>query len=136
SKETEEDIIKTTVANAKNAKVGVLLLPGVGTIEHLERAHNWGAQVVRIATHCTEADVSEQHIKKAVELGMDTVGFLMMYSRTTPENLLEEAKKMESYGAGTIYVVDSACALTMDDTRRRIVMFKDNLSPDIGFIVD
>src|SRR5699024_12382465 len=74
----------------------------------------------------TEADVSEQHIKKAVELGMDTVGFLMMSSRTTPENLLEEAKKMESYGAGTIYVVDSAGALTMDDTRRRIALFKEN----------
>lgn len=133
SKETEEDIIKTTVANVKNAKVGVLLLPGIGTIEHLERAHDWGAQVVRVATHCTEADVSEQHIKKAVDLGMDTVGFLMMSSRTTPDNLLEEAKKMESYGAGTIYVVDSAGALTMDDTRKRISLFKENLNTAIGF---
>lgn len=86
-----------------------------------------------IATHCTEVDVSEQHIKKAVNLGMDTVGFLMMSSRTTPENLLEEAKKMESYGAGTIYVVDSAGALTMDDTRRRISLFKENLSTAVGF---
>ena len=133
SKETEEDIIKTTVANVKNAKVGVLLLPGIGTIEHLERAHDWGAQVVRVATHCTEADVSEQHIKKAVDLGMDTVGFLMMSSRTTPDNLLEEAKKMESYGAGTIYVVDSAGALTMDDTRKRISLFKENLNTAIRF---
>src|SRR5699024_3726310 len=120
SKETEEDMIKTAVESAKNAKIAVLVLPGIGTMQHLERARDWAAQVVRIATHCTEADVSEQHIKKAVELGMDTVGFLMMSSRTTPENLLEEAKKMESYGAGTIYVVDSAGALTMDDTRRRI----------------
>lgn len=135
SKETEEDIIKTAVANAKNAKIGVLLLPGVGVIEHLERAYQWGAQVARVATHCTEADVSEQHIKKAVELGMDTVGFLMMSHRTTPENLLEEAKKMESYGAQTIYVVDSAGALTMDDTRKRISIFKENLNSQtkIGF---
>lgn len=135
SKETEEDIIKTAVANAKNAKIGVLLLPGVGVIEHLERAHGWGAQVARVATHCTEADVSEQHIKKAVELGMDTVGFLMMSHRTTPENLLKEAKKMESYGAQTIYVVDSAGALTMDDTRERISIFKENLDSKtkIGF---
>lgn len=135
SKETEEDIIKTAVTNAKNAKIGVLLLPGVGVIEHLERAHEWGAQVARVATHCTEADVSEQHIKKAVELGMDTVGFLMMSHRTTPENLLEEAKKMESYGAQTIYVVDSAGALTMDDTRERISIFKENLDSKtkIGF---
>lgn len=133
SKETEKDIITTAVKNAKNAKVSVLLLPGIGTIEHIKRANDWGARVVRVATHCTEADVSEQHIKTANELGMETVGFLMMSHRTSPENLLEEAKKMESYGAGTIYVVDSAGALTMDDTRRRISLFKENLSTEIGF---
>ncbi|MFG6115678.1 4-hydroxy-2-oxovalerate aldolase [Halobacillus sp. MO56] len=133
SKESEKDIITTAVKNAKNAKVGVLLLPGIGTIDHLKQAREWGASVVRVATHCSEADVSEQHIKKAVDLGMDTVGFLMMSHRSTPEDLLEEAKKMESYGAGTIYVVDSAGALTMDDTRRRIALFKENLSTDIGF---
>lgn len=133
SKETEDDIIKTAVANAKNAKVGVLLIPGVGTIEHLENAHQLGAQTVRVATHCTEADVSEQHIQAGVKLGMDTVGFLMMSHRTTPENLLEEAKKMESYGAQTIYVVDSAGALTMDDVKRRISLFKQHLSTSIGF---
>src|SRR5699024_368451 len=94
SKETEEDIIKTTVNNTKNANVSDHILPGIGNIEQMERARDWGAQVVRIATHCTEADASEQHIKKAVEVGMDTVGFLMMASRPTPENLLEEAKKM------------------------------------------
>lgn len=133
SKETEDDIIRTAVENAKNAKVGVLLVPGIGTIEHLENAHHLGAQTVRVATHCTEADVSEQHIKAGVRLGMDTVGFLMMSHRTTPENLLEEAKKMESYGAQTIYVVDSAGALTMDDVRRRMELFRENLSTQIGF---
>lgn len=133
SKETEDDIIRTTVENAKNAKVAVLLLPGVGTIDHLKNAQQLGAQVVRVATHCTEADVSEQHIKAGVSLGMDTVGFLMMSHRTSPENLLEEAKKMESYGAGTVYVVDSAGALTMDDVKRRVSLFKENLSADIGF---
>lgn len=135
SKEDEETIIKTAVDNVTNAKVAVLLLPGIGVIEDLERAHSWGARVARVATHCTEADVSEQHIGKAAALGMDTVGFLMMSHRTTPENLLEEAKKMESYGAQTIYVVDSAGALTMEDTRERISLFKNNLSADttIGF---
>ncbi|SFE24051.1 4-hydroxy-2-oxovalerate aldolase [Lentibacillus persicus] len=133
SKETEKDIITTAVDNAKNAKVSVLLLPGIGTIDHLKRANEWGAQVVRVATHCTEADVSEQHIKTANELGMETVGFLMMAHRTSPENLLNEAKKMASYGATTIYVVDSAGALTMDDTRRRISLFKENLDTEIGF---
>src|SRR5699024_5424285 len=77
--------------------------------------------------------VSQQHIKKAIELEMDTVGFLMMSSRTTPENLVHEAKKMEYYGAHTIYVVDSAGALTMDDTRRRISLFKEQLNVDVGF---
>ncbi|WP_077328495.1 4-hydroxy-2-oxovalerate aldolase [Virgibacillus siamensis] len=133
SKETEKDIITTAVNNAKNAKISVLLLPGIGTIEHLKRANDWGAQVVRVATHCTEADVSEQHIKTANELGMESVGFLMMSHRTSPENLLTEAKKMESYGAKTIYVVDSAGALTMEDTRRRIALFKENLNTEIGF---
>jgi len=133
SKETEDDIIRTTVENTKNAKVGVLLVPGIGTIEHLENAHSLGVQTVRVATHCTEADVSEQHIKAGIRLGMDTVGFLMMAHRTSPENLLEEAKKMESYGAQTIYVVDSAGALTMDDVRRRMSLFKENLSTKIGF---
>jgi len=133
SKETEEAIITTAVKNAKRAKIGVLLLPGIGTIDHLKRAREWGASVARIATHCTEADVSEQHIKSAVDLGMDTVGFLMMAHRVSPEKLLEEAKKMESYGAQTVYVVDSAGALTMDDVRRRIALFKEKLSVAVGF---
>lgn len=133
SKETENDIIRTAVENAKNAKIGVLLIPGIGTIEHLENAHDLGASTVRVATHCTEADVSEQHIKAGVKLGMDTVGFLMMSHKLGPEKLLEQAKKMESYGAQTIYVVDSAGALTMDGVRRRISLFKENLSVKIGF---
>lgn len=133
SKETEDDIIRTAVENAKNAKIGVLLVPGIGTIEHLENAHDLGARTVRIATHCTEADVSEQHMKAAVKLGMDTVGFLMMSHKIEPEKLLEQAKKMESYGAQTIYVVDSAGALTMDGVRSRISLFKENLSTKIGF---
>ena len=111
----------------EKAKIGVLLIPGVGTIDHLKNARELGASVVRVATHCTEADVSEQHIKAAISLGMDTVGFLMMSHRTSPENLVEEAKKMESYGAETIYVVDSAGALTMDAVRRRVSLLKEKI---------
>ncbi|GEK32002.1 4-hydroxy-2-oxovalerate aldolase [Kurthia zopfii] len=134
SKETEDDIIRTAVENSNNAKVGVLLVPGIGTIDHLKNANQLGAQTVRVATHCSEADVSKQHIQAGVKLGMDTVGFLMMSHRTSPENLLEEAKKMESYGAQTIYVVDSAGALTMEGVRRRIRLFKENLtSAKVGF---
>ena len=109
------------------------LVPGIGTIDQLKNANELGASVVRVATHCTEADVSEQHIKAARSLNMDTVGFLMMAHRTTPENLLEEAKKMEAYGAQTIYVVDSAGALTMDGVRQRVSLFKENLGVSVGF---
>ena len=133
SKESESDIISTAVANVKNAKIGVLLVPGIGTISHLKNARELGVSVVRVATHCTEADCAEQHIKAARSLGMDTVGFLMMAHRTDPDNLLEEAKKMESYGAQTIYVVDSAGALTMDGVRQRISLFKEHLTVDVGF---
>lgn len=133
SKEMESDLITTAVETAKNAKIGVLLVPGIGSIDDLKNAQHHGASVVRVATHCTEADVSEQHIKAAVKMSLDVVGFLMMSHRTTPENLLEQAKKMESYGAQTIYVVDSAGALTMDGVRERISLFKKNLGTEIGF---
>lgn len=133
SKETEEVIVKTAVENANNSKVGVLLIPGIGTIDDLKRAHDWGADVVRVATHCTEADVSEQHIKAGLDLGMDTVGFLMMSHRLEPNKLLEEAKKMESYGAQTVYVVDSAGAMVVDDVKERVSLLKENLSTEIGF---
>src|SRR5246127_395376 len=112
-----------------HAQIATLLLPGIGTIHDLKAAYNAGARVVRIATHCTETDISKQHIEYARELGMDTVGFLMMSHMTTPENLAVEAKKMESYGATCIYVVDSGGAMTMGDIRDRFRTFKAVLDP-------
>jgi 4-hydroxy 2-oxovalerate aldolase len=113
-----------------HAQIATLLLPGIGTIHDLKAAYNAGARIVRIATHCTEADISKQHIEYARELGMDTVGFLMMSHMTTPENLAVEAKKMESYGATCIYVVDSGGALTMNDVRDRFRAVKAVLKPE------
>ncbi|KWF13329.1 4-hydroxy-2-oxovalerate aldolase [Burkholderia pseudomultivorans] len=113
-----------------HAKIATLLLPGIGTIHDLKAAYDAGARIVRVATHCTEADISKQHIEYARELGMDTVGFLMMSHMTAPENLAVEAKKMESYGATCIYVVDSGGALTMRDVRDRFRAVKAVLKPE------
>lgn len=109
------------------SKLTTLLLPGIGTIEDLKTARKLGVESVRIATHCTEADISKQHIEAAKEMGMDVGGFLMMAHMLEPKKLLEQAKLMESYGADCVYVTDSAGALLMNDVSERIKYFRGEL---------
>jgi len=116
----EFQLIKAAVDEATQAKIAILMLPGLGTVHHLKKAHECGASVARIATHCTEADVSIQHFGEARRLGMETVGFLMLSHRASPEKLAEQARIMVDAGAQCVYVVDSAGALVLSDAQERI----------------
>lgn len=117
------------------AKVSVLLIPGLGTMRELHSAYDCGARSVHVATHCTEADTSPQHIAFARKLGMDTTGFLMMAHLNSPEGLAQQGKLMESYGAQTVYITDSAGHMLPDDVKARVQALKAVLRPDteIGF---
>lgn len=132
---SDEEYLSTVVPPMKQAKVSALLLPGIGTVEHLRMAHEIGVSTIRVATHCTEADVSEQHITLGRKLGMDTVGFLMMSHMNDPKGLAEQAKLMESYGANCIYVTDSAGHLLPNTVKDRLQAVRDALKPEteLGF---
>ncbi|NMG00994.1 4-hydroxy-2-oxovalerate aldolase [Aromatoleum toluolicum] len=132
---TDEEYLGAVVPLMKQARVSALLLPGIGTVDHLKMAHGLGVSTIRVATHCTEADVSEQHIGMARKLGMDTVGFLMMAHMNSAEGLVAQAKLMESYGANCIYITDSAGYMLPDDVRARIGAVRAALQPEteLGF---
>ena len=132
---SDEEYLSTVIPLMKNAKVSALLLPGIGTVDHLRMAKNLGVHTIRVATHCTEADVSEQHISMARQWDMDTVGFLMMAHMNTPEGLVTQAKLMESYGANCIYVTDSAGYMLPDDVKVRLAAVRAALKPEteLGF---
>jgi 4-hydroxy 2-oxovalerate aldolase len=114
----------------RHAKLTTLLLPGIGTVHDLERAFDLGVRSIRIATHCTEADISMQHIERARKLGMDVSGFLMMSHMNSPEELARQAQLMESYGAHCVYVTDSGGALTMDGVAERFGAYDRLLKPE------
>ena len=135
SKTPELDLIKAAVDEAKAAKIAVLMLPGLGTIHDLNQAYDAGASVARIATHCTEADVSIQHFQHARKLGMETVGFLMLSHRVSPAELAKQARIMADAGCQCVYVVDSAGALILDDVSDRVSALVAELGDDaqVGF---
>jgi 4-hydroxy 2-oxovalerate aldolase len=133
SKEQEEEILRTAAAALTRARLAILLLPGIGTKHDLKRAAQLGARVARVATHCTEADIAQQHIGLAKELGMRVVGFLMMAHMAPPTKLAEQARLMESYGADCVYVVDSAGAMVTPEARERVRALRQALRCDVGF---
>lgn len=129
----EMELIEAAVSVSGASKIAVLVIPGIGTIKELKEAANLGAKMARIGTHVTEADVSAQHLSKAKEMGLETVGFLMMSHMASVETLVEQAKLMESYGADTVYMFDSAGALLPHQVRERIRALRQSLQVNVGF---
>ena len=132
---SDEEYLNAVVPKMKNAKISALLLPGIGTVDHLKMAKDCGVSTIRVATHCTEADVSEQHIGMAAKMGMDTVGFLMMAHMISAEKVLEQARLMVSYGANCIYCTDSAGYMLPDEVSEKIALLRAELpsTVEIGF---
>jgi len=128
---SDEEYLQAVIPKMKQAKVSALLLPGIGTVDHLRMAKDCGVSSIRVATHCTEADVSEQHIGLSAKLGMDTVGFLMMAHMTSAERLVEQAQLMVSYGANCIYCTDSAGYMLPDEVREKISALRSAFGKDI-----
>jgi 4-hydroxy-2-oxovalerate aldolase len=129
SLESQENLLKAAHEAMPNAKLAILLIPGIGLAEDLEMAKHYGTTVARVCTHVTEADICEQHIRMAKDLGMEAIGFLMMSHMVTPEQLCEQGRKMESYGADCVYVTDSAGAMTPYEVRAKISALREALDP-------
>jgi 4-hydroxy-2-oxovalerate/4-hydroxy-2-oxohexanoate aldolase len=132
---TDQEYLQAVIPHMKQATISALTLPGIGTIDELKMAADCGVGCLRVATHCTEADVAGQHIGMSRELGVETVGFLMMAHMVPPEELARQAKIMEDFGAQIVYCTDSAGYLLPEDVRDRIQAMRNTLGPEtqIGF---
>jgi len=128
----EMKLIEAAVQATTDAEIAVLLVPGIGTLDELRRARDLGVGVVRVAVHCTEADITQQHIAIAKDLGMEAIGFLMMSHMNTPKGLLEQARLMESFGADTVYIADSAGAMTTNEVRARVAEIVGGIGVPLG----
>lgn len=129
----ERRLISAAVAEADQARIAALMLPGVGTADDIKAVHDLGASVIRVATHCTEADVSEQHFGIARELGLETVGFLMLAHRLSPEELAKQARIMVDSGCQCVYVTDSAGALLLEEVSDRVQAIRAETGAAVGF---
>jgi len=132
---SDEEYLGAVIPLLKKAKVSALLIPGIGTVDHLKMAHDLGVRTIRVATHCTEADVSEQHITLARKMDMDTVGFLMMSHMNSADGLVKQAQLMEGYGANCIYITDSAGHMLPGDVTEKLGAVRSALKPEteLGF---
>jgi len=134
SKLSDEILIKTAKNNLHNTKLGIHVIPGFATINRdIKNTLSWGVDIVRVASHCTEADTTERHIGYVREKGKEAYGLLMMSHMTTPEILLDEAIKMQTYGAEAIVILDSAGSYLPDDVKERISLLSQNLNVPVGF---
>ncbi|HEY5585619.1 MAG TPA: 4-hydroxy-2-oxovalerate aldolase [Ruminiclostridium sp.] len=129
----ERELLAAANKNIGNAKLAAMLIPGIGTVKYLESLQEYNIKIVRVATHVTEANAGEQHIKECKKMGMTTIGFLMMVHMVSAEAILEQAKLFESYGADVVYCADSSGAMLPDDVKKKIGMLKDNLKIPVGF---
>ena len=132
---TDAEYLGAVIPLMRQAKISALLLPGIGTVDHLKMAHELGVHTIRVATHCTEADVSEQHITMARKMEMDTVGFLMMSHMNDAAGLVKQARLMECYGANCVYITDSAGHMLPEDVRSKLGAVRQALKPEteLGF---
>jgi len=132
---SDEEYLKAVVPRMRRARISALLLPGIGTLDDLRMARDCGVSTLRVATHCTEADIAEQHIAAARAYGLDTVGFLMMAHMVDPARLLAQARLMESYGAQTVYCTDSAGHLLPEEVAARVRALREGLRAEtaVGF---
>jgi 4-hydroxy 2-oxovalerate aldolase len=131
----ERELMEVAVATAQRAKIAALMVPGIGTMDDMRACRDLGVSIVRIATHCTEADISVQHFGLARQLGFETVGFLMMAHKVAPEQLAEQARIMVDAGCECPYVVDSAGAMILDDAGDRVAALVAEVGGDaqVGF---
>ena len=132
----DEEYLTAVCKEMKNAKISALLLPGIGTVDHIRMAVDCGISTIRIATHCTEADISQQHLAMARSIdNLDTVGFLMMAHMIEAEELVTQLKMMEDFGAHCVYITDSAGYMLPDDVTSRVALARAELKPEteLGF---